>query len=343
MARHNVDPGKIRGLTSLISADGHFLMSAIDHLGDFSRLLPDVGGTPDFAQIVCAKARIARVLAEESSAILLDPEYGIGHLTASGAVPAGIGLVASIEGDDYEVRHAERHTRLRPGWSPAKARLAGADAAKLLWYYRPDGNPDVRASQLRVLENFLQACDDNGLVSIVEPIWSPLPEENVLDPAWRAGRVRGIIESAIEIDRMGTDVLKVEFPGYLGDERSEKDALRACEELDARTDAPWLILSAGVGYEDFVTQVEISATAGASGYLAGRSLWREAVTASTPADREASLDLVRERLRRLNATVRDNARPFVATHPLDDILGALGPFWYESWHENSDAPSRSGH
>jgi tagatose 1,6-diphosphate aldolase len=41
---------------------------------------------------------------------------------------------------------------------------------------------------------------------------------------------------------------------------------------------PWVILSAGADYPTLKTQVEIACKAGASGYVAGRSIWRDAAS-----------------------------------------------------------------
>ena len=40
---------------------------------------------------------------------------------------------------------------------------------------------------------------------------------------------------------------------------------------------PWVILSAGVGIEEFLLQVGLATEAGASGFLCGRAIWKDAV------------------------------------------------------------------
>jgi len=45
--------------------------------------------------------------------------------------------------------------------------------------------------------------------------------------------------------------------------------------LDRASRLPWVLLSAGVGFDSFRKQVEIACKAGASGFLAGRALWQE--------------------------------------------------------------------
>jgi tagatose 1,6-diphosphate aldolase len=167
---------------------------------------------------------------------------------------------------------------------------------------------------------------------VVEPIWYPLPGEDPDSEEWKTQRVRGIIDSAVEANGLGVTMLKVEFPGYVGTADGRERAAAACAELDASIDVPWVILSAGVGYDDFKVQVEIACRAGASGYLAGRSLWRDAVSTHDPAERETAIAAVRAGFDKLNAITRAHGRPYFPAQPLDDVLKSMPPKWYASWH-----------
>jgi tagatose 1,6-diphosphate aldolase len=93
-----------------------------------------------------------------------------------------------------------------------------------------------------------------------------------------------------------------------------------------------VILSAGVGYADFRTQVEIACRAGASGYLAGRSIWRDAVSTHDPAAREYAVEEARARLEELNAVTREYGRPYTPARPIDEVVKELPAEWYRSWH-----------
>ena len=44
--------------------------------------------------------------------------------------------------------------------------------------------------------------------------------------------------------------------------------------------APWAVLSAGVDHETFIQQVAIAVANGASGAMAGRSLWKDSLSVS---------------------------------------------------------------
>jgi tagatose 1,6-diphosphate aldolase len=324
----SIDPGKIRGLQRVTSADGFFLICAIDHLSDFAELLAPDPSTVAFRDVVAAKDAVVRAVAPAVSAVLLDPLYALGHLVAAGAVPATVGVMCSIEDEDYRHPPGPRRTRLRDGWRAEDAKRAGADFAKLLWFYRPDGDATVAEQQRQLIRDLVATCAAVSLPLVVEPIWYPLPGEDPTSAQWRDERVSGIIASAVEADGLGVDMLKVEFPGYVDTPEGRTSAMAACAELDAAVHVPWVILSAGVGYPDFKTQVEIACRAGASGYLAGRSIWRDAVSTHDPAGRERAIVEARGRLAELNTVTRTHGRPYFPTLSLEDVLKELPAEWY---------------
>jgi tagatose-1,6-bisphosphate aldolase len=71
-----------------------------------------------------------------------------------------------------------------------------------------------------------------------------------------------------------------------------------------------VLLSAGVDFEEFVPQVVIACESGASGFLAGRAIWKEGAN-MTAEDRKTFLDgLATERLRRLIDIAAEKSRPW---------------------------------
>lgn len=318
----------------VISPDGFFLICALDHLSDFAELLAPDPTTVSFGDVVAAKDAIIRAVAPSVSAVLLDPLYGLGHLVATGAVPSNVGLMSSIEDEDYAYPAGARRTRFRKDWSAKRIKMSGADVCKLLWFYRPDLDPQVAEHQRAILRQLADECMSLSLPLVVEPIWYPVDGENRASQEWKAARVRGIIASAVEANSMGIDMLKVEFPGYLDTPTGRELAKRACQELDAGVDVPWVILSAGVGYEDFKAQLQIACEAGASGYLAGRSIWRDAITQHEPVARANAIAEAQGRLDELNAVTRKYARPFCPIKPLSEVLVELPAEWYRDWHAN---------
>ena len=96
-----------------------------------------------------------------------------------------------------------RRTRLRDGWRAEDAKRAGADFAKLLWFYRPDGDATVAEQQRQLIRDLVATCAAVSLPLVVEPIWYPLPGEDPDSSRWRAARVDGILASAFEANALG--------------------------------------------------------------------------------------------------------------------------------------------
>jgi tagatose 1,6-diphosphate aldolase len=325
-----LDPGKARSLQRVASPDGFFLICALDHLSDFQQLLAPEPATADYAKTVAAKLELIRVLAPEVSAFLLDARFGLAQAIFARALPGRIGLMASIEDEDYQHAPGARRTRLREHWGTKQIKLIGADVCKLLWFYRPDA--PTAAHQRGVVEQLVAECRELSLPLVVEPIWYALDGEDTASSAWRRRRVDGIIESAHVAAQLGVDMLKVEFPGNVGSAEGRDAAAKACARLDARVEVPWVILSAGVGYDDFKRQVEIASAAGGSGFLAGRSIWRDAVSIHDPERRHLAARQAAGRLAELAAITRAVGRPFRPALEGRELVGAVAENWYVEWH-----------
>jgi tagatose-1,6-bisphosphate aldolase len=87
-----------------------------------------------------------------------------------------------------------------------------------------------------------------------------------------------IAEGAVLLQECGARVLKLEYPG------SEAGCRRVSDALSV----PWAVLSAGVDHEAFRDQLRAAMAGGAAGFIAGRSVWKEAVGLDA-ADRRAFL------------------------------------------------------
>src|SRR6201998_2290926 len=324
-----IDPGKLRSFQRVTSTDGYFLICALDHLSDFQELLDNDLSRVTYQQTGEAKNKLIRALADECSAFLLDARYGLAQAIASRALPGSVGLMASVEDEDYKPATATRTTRFRESWGTRQMKLVGVDVCKLLWFFRPDSS--VADHQRDVVRRLVEECSALSLPLVVEPIWYPLEGEDPKSEAWRERRVEGIIESAREANALGTDMLKVEFPGYVDSDAGKAKALAACQQLDASIKVPWVILSAGVGYDSFKTQVKIACNAGASGFLAGRSIWRDAASTKDPELREkAGLDAA-NRLAEVANITRACGKPFTPQLEGEEVTRAFPEFWYEKW------------
>ena len=311
-----VSVGKYRGMQRLSNGAGSLSMCALDHRGSLQKMLKGVmGADPTYQDMVDFKMDICEALSMWASAILLDPIYGASQAIASDTLDGSTGLVVSLEETGYSGEAESRVSRELDDWSAAKIRRMGADAAKLLLYYRP--GVDVAGTQLDLVRKLAADCDAQDLPFVVEPVGYAVGDEG---SGGRYAQVRPevVIQTARDITPLGIDVLKAEFPVDVKVEKDESAMFEFCRRLDAASEVPWIILSGGVDFEWFKRQVEIACKAGASGFLGGRALWQEATTM-------ASRD---ERIEFFNTTVVDRLR----------LITAIADAYGTPWFARVDAP-----
>src|SRR5437879_12080831 len=90
-----------------------------------------------------------------------------------------------------------------------------------------------------------------------------------------------VIRTAEALSPLGIDVLKAEFPGDPKVTANPDELQKNCERLSRATKVPWVVLSAGADFPVFRGLVERACQGGASGFLAGRAIWKDAVREKT--------------------------------------------------------------
>ncbi|MDI7277708.1 MAG: hypothetical protein QME94_17150 [Anaerolineae bacterium] len=152
-----------------------------------------------------------------------------------------------------------------------------------------------------------------------------------LDPAAPKGseafaRSRPLIvhDTARRLVPLGVDVLKAEFPADLQYEGAQ-EALFHCRRLSDAIEVPWVLLSAAVDYDLFRRQVEIACRGGASGFLAGRAIWREITRLPAEGWEEFASTVAAPRFRALVDIANAEARPYRPEVPVpEDWLDTYG-------------------
>ena len=167
-------------------------------------------------------------------------------------------------------------------------------AAKLLIMWKEDGDNDRRVG---IAERFVSRCRELGLISVLEGV------AVVADERGFNGAIR---DAARELGGLTPDLYKAQIPARGLGTSTELDA--ACAELAAVLTVPWVVLSNGVALPDFPRGVEAACRAGASGMLAGRALWSDALSA--PDLRRYLRSYCLPRLHRLVEIVNASARPW---------------------------------
>ncbi len=318
--------GKLRGLQATSTARGLFAIMALDHRNNLRALLhPDAPDQTTTAEMVAFKQAVVGALAPASTAVLLDPVYGLGPCLASGALPGHTGLIAALEETGYEGQATARRTRILDGWSVEKVRRLGVNGAKLLTYYHPEAA--TAHEQEDLIGAIAEECRRHDLALFLEPLSYPLRAgAKKLEPAERENVV---VETARRLSRLGIDVLKAEFPVDVKADPDEAHWAAACGRITEASAAPWVLLSASAPYEVFQRQMLVAAQAGASGVMVGRAVWQEAVGLAGEA-REAFLrGEAQVRMRELADIVETYGRPWTSVRGLESAAPDEG--WYRSY------------
>jgi tagatose-1,6-bisphosphate aldolase len=290
-------------LADIASADGVFAIIAMDQRNTLRRMFEAVGIEASEEDLRTAKADVARALTPAASGMLLDPTFGVPAVTETQALAPGCGLLVAAEPSSRDSYNGEPRTRRDPELNARWVSKQGGDAVKFLVQLRADrfvakpAEPDLAAEVLDVCQQIVTDCASEGLPSVIENLVYPLPGEQLSGKA----REDAIINAAVALDELDIDLLKLEYPG----------SPDGCRRLADVLHRPWAVLSAGVPFEQFSDVLKIAFDeGGASGFIAGRSIWREALPLKGM-ERQRFLDSVaRPRLDDLVTVANDRARPW---------------------------------
>jgi tagatose-1,6-bisphosphate aldolase len=306
------------GLDAIADRDGVFSIIAMDQRNTLRRMFAAVGRTAEPAAMRAAKVDVARALTPAASGILLDPDFGVPAVREAGALAPTCGLLVAAEPPDRSTWNGEPRATRDPALDAAWVRGLGGHAMKFLVQLRPGrprtpGAPDLEAELLDVVGQVVADCRERGIPSVVENLVYQLPGEQPLSAGQRTDL---IVEAARVLSEAGPDLLKIEYPGSVAGARRIAEVVRG----------PWAVLSAGVAFDQFEEALRVSCDeGGASGFIAGRSVWKEAIGLDAGPRREFLDTVARPRLDTLLASVAGRARPWhraAAAAVSTDVQGA---------------------
>ena len=286
-----------------IAADGVFSIIAMDQRNTLRRMFSAVGIEATDEDLVTSKTDVARVLTPLASGILFDPTYGVPAVTGTGALAESCGLLVASEPAERGKFGVEPITRRDPALDSQWVLTQGGDANKFFAQLRADrptpatGEPDLVEQCLQAVRDVVEDCKQVGIPSVIENLVYPLDGEDL------SGKRRedAVIEAARALNEIDCDLLKLEYPG----------SPEGCRRLAEVLDRPWAVLSAGVPFDEFTKVLQIAFDeGGASGFIAGRSVWRESLQLSGSERERFLIDVARPRLERLIAVAADRARPW---------------------------------
>jgi tagatose-1,6-bisphosphate aldolase len=290
-------------LADIALDNGVFAIIAMDQRNTLKRMFKAVDIDASEEDVRAAKADVARALTPAASAILLDPTYGVPAVTEAHALAPGCGLLVAAEPSIRNSYNGEPRTHRDPELNASWVAAQGGDAVKFLIQLRADrstpttGEPDLVREVLDVCREIVADCKSAGLPSVIENLVYEFPGERLSGKA----QEDAIISAASALDELDIDLLKLEYPG----------SPEACRRLAGVLHRPWAVLSAGVPFEQFSDVLKIAFDeGGASGFIAGRSIWREALPLNGM-ERQRFLDSVaRPRLDDLVTVANERARPW---------------------------------
>ena len=296
---------KVRtGTLDDIANDSHrFSIIAMDQRNTLRRMFTAVGLEASDEDLRTAKADVARVLTPAATGLLSDPTYGVPAITQARALAPNCGLLIAAEPSERRSFQGEPRTHRDPELNAKWLLDQGGDAYKFFVQLRADrpapapGEPDLVAETLAVCEEIIRDCRAAGVPVLIENLVYERPGEDLRGQA----REDSIIEAARALNDLDIDLLKLEYPG----------SPEGCRRLATILDRPWAVLSAGVPFDHFTDIIQIATDeGGASGFIAGRSVWREVVSLTGQQRQEFLTTVALPRLERLIDVAQRSARPW---------------------------------
>ncbi|THD67266.1 MAG: tagatose 1,6-diphosphate aldolase [Bradyrhizobium sp.] len=337
--------GKTRGLARLADAEGHFRMVALDQRPPmFEAIAQAKKITKDqvtYADVTAAKRLLVKALAPHCSSMLFDPNFAVP--AAIDLMPARCGLIMTLEEHRVEETAGGRKSRVIDNWSVAKIRAMGGDAVKVLAWYRPEADAAINAHQHRFVREIGDECRRNDIPYVLELLVYPFlgSANHTADYVESPGKLPSlVIESVREFAKpeYGVDLLKLESPlaanalpprdGSLAADAAQRE-FDAIGEICSERGIPWVLLSGGAARDKFERVLDYAYAAGAGGFLAGRTIWLDAVRMHFPDLAAVSAALNKESVATLNSLsklTKERAHSWQPCFPTFDHVQREGDF-----------------
>jgi sulfofructosephosphate aldolase len=253
-----------RALQQIMTSGGRFAVIAADHGQPLVDMLDGLGLSSAPEAQRAFKSDLVETVGRDASAVLLDPDVSLPAIVDDGLLARDVGLIVRIEADGCEVEDGLRQSQMISGLGAEGARARGATAAKVMVFLRAD-REDLDGYTAQMVRAALEDCRRADLLCVMELMTYRLDDES---PEQFAARKEDlVVEGAVLLEECGSQVLKLEYPG----------SAAACRRVTDALSVPWAVLSAGVDHEAFCDQLRDAMDGGAQGFIAGRSLWKEAV------------------------------------------------------------------
>jgi tagatose 1,6-diphosphate aldolase len=284
-----ITPGKLAGMEAVSDRHGVIAAAAMDQRGSLQKALAkESGSAVGDAMIEEFKALVAEVLTPYASAILLDPEWGLGP---SKKRAKNAGLLLAYEKTGYDASTPGRQGDLLDAWSVRRLKEAGADCIKILLYYSPSDPPGINNQKHAWVERIGDECRANDIPFFLELIgYQDGVDDKGLEYAKKKPDVVATSMGEFSKDRYGVDVLKVEVPVNMkfvegssvnagASAYTREEAKRLFLKSAEAAKKPFIYLSAGVTNAEFTESLALAGESGVrfSGVLCGRATWKDGI------------------------------------------------------------------
>ena len=261
-----------RGMAAISTPAGRMLIVAADQRNGMKAVMTDAPGGPGsitVAELAAAKADLVRLPGQQRPRDPARPEVALPAVVDDGVLARGTALVVGMDASGYETIDGLRYTRFVAGVTARRVRELGGDVAKMLLYVRPD-RQDAGLARRRRDPRAGRSLRGRGRAADRRAAHLPARGRD-------RGGVRGGVPGPGRRRRPAGRRVRRE-----GAEAAVPRLRRGCAAVTAAADGvPWAVLSAGVDHETFIEQVAIAMANGASGAMAGRSLWKDSLSVSS--------------------------------------------------------------
>ncbi len=280
MTHHNLS--KLIHLKKLCTDRAHFQMLAVDQRPPIFNIISNAKGRKHtYDEVVECKKLITSNLSQLATAILMDPNYSLSNILQYNKSK---GLIITLEDHSFIETERGRYSDNIQNWSVEKIKKVGGDAVKVLAWYRPDADSESIEHQKKYVKKIGEECEKYSIPFLLELLVYPFQDDENHTTEYqeqKQKKTQHVINSVKEFskDEYKVDIFKLESPVDSND--LEGEISQATEEAfkdlsNATNNKPWVVLSSGMGKDSFYKCLELAYKNGASGYLAGRTIWLDA-------------------------------------------------------------------
>jgi len=197
---------------------------------------------------------LVETLQAQSTAMLLDPQFAIPPSLAR--LSPTKGLIVTLEDSRFRETAAGRLSAIIDDWSVDKIKRMGADAVKVLAWYRPDAGAAVLRAQRDYVQRIGAQCAQFDIPFLFELLVYPLAgdahqtTDHIALQGKKADDVLASVEEFAKPD-YGVDVFKLESPVNAAHADGSASVQAIFDEMGRLAARPWVMLSARAGKAEF--------------------------------------------------------------------------------------------